>query len=188
MSHMKKFLIVSGILALSCLSVLISGIILTSNDRVHAANLSNDEQKVYNFLIQDDGSDITNAQKLGLSDLANSATWSSYIKFDTSGYLTNINIPNKHLHGSLDLSNCTKLTELLCYNSQFSQNSLTSIDVTNCTELHDFNCDYNSLTFLDLSTNIKIWEIWCNHNQLTELILPNTNTLEYGLSCSNNLL
>ena len=101
---------------------------------------------------------------------------------------------------SLDISDCTALTYLNCYDNQLTSldvtqntalteldcggNELTSLDVAKNTALTSLNCGYNQLTSLDVSKNTKLTELECNGNQFTasemNKIYEALPTVEYG--------
>ena len=83
---------------------------------------------------------------------------------------------------SLDLSNNTALTRLVC-----RSNSLTSLDVSKNTALVELNCAGNQLTSLDVSKNTALEYLYCYYNQLTSLDVSK-NTALTSLSCSFNQL
>ena len=105
---------------------------------------------------------------------------------------------------SLDLSKCTALTTLECYdNAQLatldvsgckSLNSLncsgsilTTLDVSELTSLTSLNCNFNALTSLDISYNAELNSLRCSNNQLAQLdITQNKKITE--LFCTDNLL
>ncbi len=68
---------------------------------------------------------------------------------------------------TLDISYCKGLDELNCYPKFGSRGFLTTLKITECTNLTLVNCSWN---------------------QLTSLEIPTTTTLWFGLSCHNNLL
>ena len=74
------------------------------------------------------------------------------------------------------------LTVLSCYN-----NSLTELDVSDCTALTYLDCDNNSLTSLDVSANTALTLLFCDNNQLTSLDVS-ANTALTLLFCDNNQL
>lgn len=105
---------------------------------------------------------------------------------------------------SLDLSKCTALTTLECYdNAQLatldvsgckaltslncSGGKLTSLDVTELTLLTNLNCNGNSLTSLDVSNNADLKTLRCSYLQLTHLDVTKNKKLE-ELFCTNNQL
>ena len=81
----------------------------------------------------------------------------------------------------LTASGDVKLISLYC-----SDNDLTQLDVTNCTELDYLQCDKNRLTSLDLS-NCPVRTVWCDNNNLTSLDVSKcTNLIQ--LLCGYNIL
>lgn len=83
---------------------------------------------------------------------------------------------------SLDVSNNTNLSILYCNN-----NNLTSIDISNNTQLISFQCCCNSISTLDLSNNSLLDRLYVNHNQLSSLDVTN-NTALTKFRCYNNQL
>ena len=83
---------------------------------------------------------------------------------------------------TLDVSNNTNLTLLDC-----SSNSLTTLDVSNNTALTNLNFINNSLTTLDVSNNTDLTILFCSSNSLTTLDVSN-NTALTNLGCGNNSL
>jgi Leucine-rich repeat (LRR) protein len=83
---------------------------------------------------------------------------------------------------SLDISNNTQLESVTCDNNQ-----LKSLNVSNCTRLDLIYCPDNMLTHLDVSSNIALRQLQCQNNQLTVLDVS-SNPLLYLLFCNNNLL
>lgn len=92
---------------------------------------------------------------------------------------------------SLDLSNCTKLTqlevielglqelilpktltELACYG-----NELESLDLSKCTALERVNCSENKLTSLNVSASRKLISLMCGENELTQLNVSKNDSL-----------
>ena len=82
----------------------------------------------------------------------------------------------------LNIRNCTQITNLQC-----NKNSLSQLDLSNNIQLIDLNCWENQLTELNLSNNTKLTELYCGLNQLTQLDLSNNVQLIY-LNCSENQL
>ncbi len=66
-------------------------------------------------------------------------------------------------------------------------NKLTSLDVSNHTQLEHLSCNDNLLTDLDLSSNIALRDLFCTGNQLTSLNLSNNANLDF-VRCSDNKL
>ena len=104
---------------------------------------------------------------------------------------------------SLDVSGCTALTTLYCYDNQLtslnvsgctalttlycSNNQLTSLKVSGCTSLTELLCYKNQLTSLDVSGCTALTWLSCYDNQLTSLDVSSCTTLT-TLYCSNNQL
>ena len=83
---------------------------------------------------------------------------------------------------SLNVSDCTELETLMC-----SDNRLTSLDVSKNTELGWLNCSENQLRSLDVSKNTALGSLYCSGNRLTSLDLSQ-NTKLNQLYCSENQL
>lgn len=81
---------------------------------------------------------------------------------------------------SLDLSEITELTTLWCRNCK-----LTSLDLSKNTELTTLGCSDNQLISLDLSKNIKLTDLECYNNKLNSLDLSKNIELT-RLSCTKN--
>ncbi len=82
---------------------------------------------------------------------------------------------------SLDVSQNTELVSL-----GFARNSITNIDLTHNTNLVTLHCPNNQLTSLDISQNPYLVTLNCEDNQLTSLITQNPNLKE--IYCENNQL
>ena len=81
---------------------------------------------------------------------------------------------------SLNLSEATELTTLWCLNCK-----LTSLDLSKNTELTKLISSSNQLSSLDLSKNIKLYSLDCSSNQLSSLDLTkNIELIE--LDCEEN--
>ncbi|MCM1531111.1 MAG: leucine-rich repeat domain-containing protein [Ruminococcus flavefaciens] len=83
---------------------------------------------------------------------------------------------------SLDVSGCTALTTLTCYDNQ-----LTGLDVSGCTALTTLTCYDNQLTGLDVSGCTALTTLTCYDNQLTSLDVRGCTALT-NLSCGENRL
>ena len=75
---------------------------------------------------------------------------------------------------SLDLSNNTNLMYLECYSNQ-----LTSLNVSQNIALTNLICYNNLLISLDVSNNIALTRLECGRNQLTSLDVSNNSALVY---------
>jgi hypothetical protein len=73
---------------------------------------------------------------------------------------------------SIDITNNTELEIFECYNNQ-----LNSIDVSQNTALYQFECRFNQLTSLDLSNNPNIVLLSMGNNDISELDLVDNNAL-----------
>ncbi len=96
------------------------------------------------------------------------------IGFDCNG--NNLNIIG------LDASHNELLEVLYC-----DSNDLTFLDVSGCTKLEDLSCYENSLTTLDLSNNPNLVTLICFNNELTSLNLNGCVALE-EVGCWTNHL
>lgn len=76
----------------------------------------------------------------------------------------------------------TSLTELFCLNNQ-----LTTLDISNNTQLKVLYCNNNQLSTLDISNNTQLTDLSCYANELTTLDVSNHSQLT-GLDCSDNQL
>ena len=106
---------------------------------------------------------------------ASVATW-------TNGRITSLNLSNKGLTGTLDVSTLTALRNLAC-----SSNELESLNVSGCTALTYLGCASNKLTLLDVTTNTALTDLRCSSNELTRLDVSK-NTALTRLECQNNEL
>ena len=95
-----------------------------------------------------------------------------------------LNISDKNLEGSLDLSDFVSLEKFNCSNNQ-----LTNLILSNLTKLQEINCSNNKLTDLDLSSCSSLKELHCRDNKLVSIEffdkLPNPEELVY-LNISDN--
>lgn len=83
---------------------------------------------------------------------------------------------------TLDVSGCKALTSLNC-----NGNKITSLQLSELTALTSLNCSWNALTSLDVSMNTELQILYCGNNQLGQLDVT-SNKLLVNLSCSDNLL
>jgi Leucine-rich repeat (LRR) protein len=129
-----------------------------------------------------DGSPKEYANTNGYSSFShsygNGATRSVTIKADKLSYY---DCSDQQLT-ALDVSGCTDLATLEC-----SGNRLTALNISGNTELTKLNCGNNRLTALDVSNNVKLTELYCPDNQLTALNVNKCPALVV-LFCYNNLL
>ncbi|CAG8465290.1 10491_t:CDS:2 [Gigaspora margarita] len=78
---------------------------------------------------------------------------------------------------SLEVSNCSQLTFLDVYD-----NELTHLDLNNCAKLKELYCEKNSLTKLDLNPQIKLKELIINSNNFSEPDLSFLKLIKKGFS------
>ncbi len=103
---------------------------------------------------------------------------------------------------TLDVRKCENLLDLECANNQLEslhtankkletilcyQNKLTSIDVSEDSNLSCFWCYDNQITELNVSNNKKLASFYCRYNLLEKLDLSNNSELT-NLDCNNNQL
>ena len=82
----------------------------------------------------------------------------------------------------LNLSGCSELKEIYCNNNQ-----LISLDVSGCPILRYIDCSVNQLPAIDLSNNTALISLLCNGNQLQSLHISGVSTLK-ELYCNENSL
>ena len=80
---------------------------------------------------------------------------------------------------TLDLTDCSQLSELKC-----SGNSMTELILKGCSSLTDLSCGGNELTALDMSDCVKLINLHCTNNQLASLKVANATLI----NCANNKL
>jgi uncharacterized protein YjdB len=116
-------------------------------------------------------------------------------------YLELLDIQDKGLTGTLDLSGCTNLTELSCGDNQISilnVSNLTNLTVLNCyntqistldvsslTNLTGLNCINNQISTLDVSNLTNLTVLFCYNNQISTLDVSNLTNLTV-LFCGSN--
>ena len=96
--------------------------------------------------------------------------------------ITSLSLNNQNIQSLQGIEFFTSLTSLYCYGNQ-----LTSLNISNNTELQYLQCGYNKLTALDLSENPYLRYLYCYGNQLTSLDVSNNPFLSY-FYCGNNQL
>ncbi|MCL2053539.1 MAG: hypothetical protein FWG90_03735 [Oscillospiraceae bacterium] len=145
----------------------------------------NDYQKLVAFALQGD-----NLNKLGW-DLANPESWgflnpltgTSDVTWNSAEQkrVTHINISNKALTGTLEVSDFTALSTL---NANINQ--LTSINASN-SNLIRLEAGANQLTAIVLSGNANLEELYVSANQLTTLDVSSNTALTHLLVHGNRL-
>lgn len=83
---------------------------------------------------------------------------------------------------TLDLSQNTNLIELNCY-----FNSITNLVISQSPNLFELNCGSNELTSLDVSQNVNLERLWFSYNQITSINLTENVNLKASSCVSNQL-
>jgi Leucine-rich repeat (LRR) protein len=90
---------------------------------------------------------------------------------------------NLYSLGISDLTGIEDFSSLLDLN--FSNNNVSTVDLSALTQLIELELGNNQLTALDISNNTALEQLLCGNNQLTSLNLQHNINLEY-LACNNN--
>ncbi len=93
---------------------------------------------------------------------------------------TEVSVVGNNINDLTGIEAFVNITFLEC-----TDNNLTSIDITNNTELEIFECYNNQLTNIDISQNTALYQFECRFNQLTGLDLSNNPNMVL-LSVGNN--
>ena len=109
---------------------------------------------------------------------SNNALWQ--ITLNCSN-LETLDVSNNSLE-SIDLSNCPAVMTFNCANNLF-----TSLNLSKMTNLYTLDCSNSSLDFLDMYSNGVLETLYCQNNNLTGMYLKNCRRLKI-LNCSNNQL
>jgi Leucine-rich repeat (LRR) protein len=96
--------------------------------------------------------------------------------------VTFLDVRNKNISDLTGIEGFNTLTTLYCFGNQ-----LTSLDVSNNTELNILDCQNNQLTSLDFSGANALTSLSCSLNQLTSLDFNGANALTF-LYCDFNPL
>jgi Leucine-rich repeat (LRR) protein len=96
--------------------------------------------------------------------------------------ITNLTVSNRNISDLTGIEDFTSLTALDC-----SSNQLTTLNITQNTNLYFFLCNLNNLTNLDITQNPLLEIFYCGNNQLTTINTTNNPLLKH-FRCSNNLL
>jgi Leucine-rich repeat (LRR) protein len=139
---------------------------------------ANDVAKLTAFANQND-----NLAQLGW-DLSDPSSWDYVEWIEVAGELRlemfDVYYSNLTLSGNLDLSGCTELYYLDFDNNGEGGNlSLTSVDVSGCSNLAVLWCNNNQITSLDLNGCISLQGLYCQQNRLTELDVTGLIGLKY---------
>lgn len=101
---------------------------------------------------------------------------------EATAFTGGIIAPSQGISDMTGIEAFTNVTYLDC-----SYNTLTSIDVSNCTALTTLHCHSNQLTALNVSSNTNLTDLNCGGNSISTLSVTN-NTLLTDLSCYQNQL
>ena len=118
-------------------------------------------------LSESERSEVTNIEvsDLGITDLTGIGFFTELQELYCYNTIHNPDTEGLNRITTLDLSANIKLKRLAC-----GQNyTLTSLNLSNCTNLENLHCSYNALTELDLSKCTKLWRVVCTDNQLATL-------------------
>ena len=118
-------------------------------------------------LSESERSEVTNivVTDLGITDLTGIGFFTELQELYCQNTILNPDAEGLNRITTLDLSANIKLKRLAC-----GQNyTLTSLNLSNCTNLENLHCSYNALTELDLSKCTKLWRVVCTDNQLATL-------------------
>ena len=127
-----------------------------------------------------------------------------YWNNDSNGHrVDRLLVGHMGLHGSLDVTSLSALTELNCRRNQLTSlhlsglanllimdcgaNQISSLDLSGLTRLIGLDCDENMLGSLNLSDLAQLQTLGCSDNQLTILDLSSVTKLT-DLDCENNRL
>ena len=91
---------------------------------------------------------------------------------NTNKRITSLNIGNKNLTGTLDVSGLSALTDLAC-----NDNQLTALNISANASLKILHCYENNLTSLDISANAALVTLQCSGNQITTINISNNPAL-----------
>ena len=101
------------------------------------------------------------------------------LKSDISS-MTALDVSNMLIADLTGIADFTALTNLGCYDNQ-----LTSLDVSQNTNLLTLFCYDNQITSLDVSNNTALTHLYCYDNQLISLNVSSNTALQF-LRCRNN--
>ena len=176
--------ILAGALA-ACLTL--GSVLLHAPAMVSAANMITlneanfPDENFRNYLIETfgHGSDTINAEAvtgIGVGG-KNIADLTGIEKFPN---LRSLYVQSNKSITSLDLSNNTELEELDC-----SGTGIKSLDLSKNTKLEELNCSSTDMESLDLTNNTKLLVLECRSSSLKSLDLSKSTGLK-ELQCSNN--
>ena len=94
--------------------------------------------------------------------------------------VTTLNVYQMNINNLTGIEDFTALKRLWC-----GSNNLSSINISQNTNLIELMCSFNQLSLLDVSNNLLMNELLCNNNNLTSINTSN-NSLLRRLNCSYN--
>ncbi len=115
-----------------------------------------------------------------LIDLRYDDVLDDYVLTANISGIDSLNVSNKNISDLTGIEDFISLTYLNCFSNQ-----LTSLDVSNNTDLNILACNSNQLTSLNVSQNTALTYLYCHYNQLTSLDVSQ-NTSLYLLYCRQN--
>lgn len=119
---------------------------------------------------------------LEANDMGNGTANDDYVLTANINTVTYLSLPYENISNLTGIAGFAALQELHCWN-----NNLTSLDLSQNTELIEVVCADNALTNIDVSNSANLDHLDCNGNQLTSLNLSANSLLTY-LACTGNLL
>ena len=105
------------------------------------------------------------------NSMGNGIANDDYVLTSRINTVTSLNVANQNIADLTGIEYFAALQYLNC-----SGNQLTSLDVTQNTNLQTLYCDNNQLTALDVNQNTALQRLSCSNNQLTAIdVSQNTN-------------
>lgn len=171
----------------------LSKIDLSNNKKLNSLSLNGNKLKVIN---------IKNINGINWLDISNNQC--QKLDFTSIKKLTTLLLSGNKLE-KLDLRNNSKLQHIECDNVSLSgkglllgnkpllkklicsNNNLTEIDISGCTELSELNCNNNPLPGLSLDNVKLLYTLSCSSCRLDKLDITMLHNLQY-LDCRNNKL
>ncbi|MBR5948850.1 MAG: hypothetical protein IKZ82_09455 [Clostridia bacterium] len=150
-----------------------------------------DYNKCVSFLEIADENGVRNGTKVTSGyDPSDPTTWGSnwandffeWVEIGGEKRIYKIDIADRDLIGSLDLSDCSALNEIW-----MSSNNITGLNISGCTALIKVNANWNAITDADTSDCTTLKHLYISYNALSELDISTCSQLEY-LTCYANEL
>ncbi len=114
-----------------------------------------------------------------LIDLGYDNVLDDYVLTANISSVTTLDVGNRNIADLTGIEGFVALSNLRCHGNQ-----LTSLNISNNSQLLLLGCSHNSLTDLDVSGNSALKHLYCGYNQLTSLDISNNSAL-ISLECSN---